>query len=198
MTNVVLYIRVSTPEQAEEGFSLAAQETELRAYCDKKGYNVAAVYQDAGLSGKDIEGRPELRKLLHDVTAGSFDAVIVWSLSRFTRSLSDLCSACDHIEKYGCYLQSYTETFDARTPTGRMIRGILAVVAQWQREIITDNVRLALRQRATEGYPTTFCILGYDYDKQTGLIINSNEASVVQTVASTYLSTRNLLQTQVV
>ncbi len=190
-----IYIRVSTPEQASEGYSLAMQESTLRAYCASKGYAVAGVYRDAGLSAKDIAGRPALQRLLSDARRDRFDVVLVWKLSRFTRSLSDLCRACDDMEQNGCYLESYSEAFDARTTVGRMIRGILGVIAQWEREVISENVRAAMQERAQEGKPTTFCVLGYDYAAPDALTVNPQEAQIVQFIYASYLENKSIIRT---
>ena len=190
-----IYIRVSTPEQASEGYSLAMQESTLRAYCASKGYSVVHVYQDAGLSAKDIVGRPALQRLLADSRRGLFDVVLVWKLSRFTRSLSDLCRACDEMEQSGCYLESYSEAFDAHTTVGRMIRGILGVIAQWEREVISENVCAAMQERAREGKPTTFCVLGYDYATPNTLMINPQEARIVKYIYAAYLECESIMRT---
>lgn len=183
---VAIYIRVSTPQQAEWGYSLAMQEGALRLHCNSRGDSVVAVYKDAGLSAKDVKGRPALKQLLADMRTNQFDTVLVWKLSRFTRNLSDLCTTCDEMEKHGCYLESYTESFDARVPVGRMIRGILGVVAQWEREVIAENVKAAMEERAKEGKPTSFCVLGYDYVKGRGLVINEAEAENVRILHRLY------------
>lgn len=193
---VAIYIRVSTPSQAAEGYSLSMQENTLRQYCESKGYEVVEVYEDAGLSAKDIMGRPELNRLIGDATKDFFDVVLVWKLSRFTRSLTDLCAACTLLESHGCYLESYSEAFDSRSPVGRMIRGVLGVVAQWEREVISENVAAALRERATQGKTTTFNVLGYDYIKGSNtLLVNPVESNVVNFLAATYINTRCLNQT---
>lgn len=190
-----IYIRVSTPEQAAEGYSLAAQESTLRAYCAAKGYVVVEVYKDAGFSARDIAGRPALQRLLSDATRGQFDVVLVWKLSRFTRSLSDLCRACDDMELHGCYLESYSEAFDAHTTVGRMIRGILGVIAQWEREVISENVRAAMEERAREGKPTSFNVLGYDYAPPNALLLNPQESEIVRFIYASYLNTESIVRT---
>ena len=90
MMDAAIYIRVSTLDQAREGYSLAAQEYTLRRWCDQNGHNVVAVYADEGISAKDIHHRPAMQQLLLDVKQHKFDMVLVWALSRFTRSVSDL------------------------------------------------------------------------------------------------------------
>ena len=187
-----IYIRVSTLEQAEDGYSLAAQERTLRDYCKIKGYEVYDIYADEGRSGKDIRGRPEMQRLVKDGIDEKFDIVLVWKLTRFTRTLSDLCATCNILEKHGAYLESYSEAFDSKTTVGRLIRGILGAVAQWEREVIAENVIAAMEERARQGKRTCNEVLGYDLDGSDSLIINAQEAEVVQYIFDRYLEYRNL------
>ena len=90
-----IYIRVSTSEQAAEGYSLAAQRKSLMQWCNGRAYDVTGVYADEGISAKDIKHRPAMLQLLSDVQAGEIDVVCVWALSRLTRSVADLYSVWD-------------------------------------------------------------------------------------------------------
>lgn len=189
---VAIYIRVSTLDQAVDGLSLEAQENRLRKYCKDRGYEVYEVYADRGISAKDIEHRPELQRLLQDAKEEKFDLVLVWKLSRFSRCLSDLLDMCEEMEEHGVYLTSFSEPFDSSTPMGRFIRNILGLVAQFEREIIAENVMLVLQDRAEHGKRTCSYVLGYDrYDKDT-FMINEHEAEYVLFATRTYLERKNL------
>lgn len=190
-----IYIRVSTLDQARDGFSLDAQENLLRKYCEEKGYEIFDLYADRGISGKDIDHRPEVQRLLDDACSEKFDIVLVWKLSRFSRSMLDLVSMCEKMEAHGVYLASYSEPFDSSTPLGRFMRGILGLFAQFEREIIAENVKLGLTERAEQGKRTCSYVLGYDrYDKDT-FVINSMEAEYVLFACRTYLERKNLTET---
>jgi Site-specific recombinases, DNA invertase Pin homologs len=192
-TRAVIYLRVSTQTQAEEGFSLDAQERTLRQHCELKKYETVRVYTDAGISGKDIKHRPALRRLLEDSKSKEFDIILVWKITRFTRSLSDLCSTCDFLESKNIYLESYSEAFDSRTTTGRMMRGILGVIAQWERETIAENVCAGLKERAMQGNRTASVSLGYDIDKESGeFVVNVEESEIVKFVFESFLEFKNL------
>ena len=91
------YVRVSTVEQAREGYSLAAQEQAVRAYCAAHGWELAEVYADAGVSGKSTEGRDGLARMLADAREGRFSRVVFWRLDRLGRSLRDLLAICDEL-----------------------------------------------------------------------------------------------------
>lgn len=84
---VAIYIRVSTTRQAEEGFSLAAQQKVLEDYCKQHKYIIHKIYADKGISGKDVQHRDAFRAMLQDAKERKFQAVLVWKLTRFTRSV---------------------------------------------------------------------------------------------------------------
>lgn len=181
-----IYIRVSTVEQAQEGYSLPAQERTLRTYCDLKGYTVHHVYADEGKSAKDIKHRPQIQQLIKDGVQGKFDVVVIWSITRFSRRLIDLCNTCETLGNRGIYLESFSEPFDSRTAIGRMIRDILGVIAQWERETNSENVRLAMKERAMQGNRTISYMLGYDSIDGGGLKINRKEAKIVRYIFDAY------------
>ena len=127
---VAIYIRVSTLDQAREGYSLSAQRKALTRWAEEREYEVVYCYADEGISGKDISHRPAMMQMLADVKAGKIDIVLVWALSRLTRSVADLYNTWSLLEKYHCGLVSLTESFDATTVWGRTMMGMLAVLAQ--------------------------------------------------------------------
>jgi len=190
-----IYIRVSTLEQAREGFSLSAQKKILTEYCRLHEYQIYNIYADEGISGKDIKHRPAMLRLLEDADQRKFDIILVWKLTRFSRHLSDLTGICEDLEKNNIYLVSYTEAFDSKTPAGRMLRGVLATVAQFEREVISENVIMGLEERASQGKRTCSGVLGYDLYEKDGLVINEKESKYVRFVFDTYLRTQNLIET---
>lgn len=197
MTTAALYIRVSSIEQANEGYSLPAQEAKLRAYCAEKGYQVYnnKSYADEGISAKDMQHRPAMLEMMADAQQHKFDVILVWKLTRFSRSLFDLVNSCADMQKHDVYLESISEAFDARTSSGRMILGVLGSIAQWEREVIGENVRLGVEQRAKEGHRTCPYILGYDTIPDSGMKINKQEADIVRYIYQTYISERSVTAT---
>ena len=97
-----IYIRVSTLDQVREGYSLETQETVLRKWCQDHKYEVYDLYGDRGISGKDIEHRPDMRRLMQDAHSGCFDLVVFWALSRFTRSVRDLYDTMSRFQVWRC------------------------------------------------------------------------------------------------
>lgn len=192
--NAVLYIRVSTLDQAREGYSLDAQRRSLSEWCTAHGYHILQIYEDAGISGKDIKHRPAMRTMLADVQERNISLVLVWSLSRLTRSVADLYDTWALLDRHSCGLVSYTEAFDTSTPTGRAMMGMLGVFAQMEREITAERVAASMRERAAQGGRTCSCVLGYD-TVPGGLIVNSSEAAAVKGIYREFERTGSLSET---
>lgn len=194
---VAIYIRVSSLDQAREGYSLAAQEKTLRKWCDDHRHEVYQVYEDAGISGKDIAHRPAMQLLIADAKSKKFDLVLFWALSRFTRSVSDLYTTLSSFSKWEVSLRSHTEAFDTSTPFGRAMIGIIGIFAQLERELTGERVAAAMQERAHQGGLTTHLMLGYDYVKATKstpgyLKINPQESKQVRFIFDEYLRTESL------
>ncbi|MGF9826753.1 recombinase family protein, partial [Brevibacillus agri] len=128
-----VYMRVSTEDQAREGFSIPAQREKLLAYVHSQGWEVAAIYADEGISAKDTN-RPALKRLLRDIREGNIDVVLVYRLDRLTRSVLDLYRLLQEFEKYDVRFKSCTEVYDTTTAIGRLFITLVAALAQWERE----------------------------------------------------------------
>mgnify|MGYP001478974391 CR=1 FL=1 len=135
---VIGYARVSTQDQAREGFSLDAQETRLRAYAVAVGRTIDEVIIDAGQSAKTLQ-RPGLQRLLSDVRHGSVAAIVVVKLDRLTRSVRDLADLIDSLQSTRTALVSLSESLDTGTAAGRMMLNLLASVSQWECEAIGER-----------------------------------------------------------
>lgn len=191
-TVVAIYIRVSTTEQAQEGYSLDAQERLLTEYCKVHGYEIYKIYRDEGISAKDVTHRPGMLSLLDDAAENKFKIILVWKLTRFSRNLADLTSICEELDKKGIALVSYSEAFDSNTPAGRMVRSMLATVAQFEREVISENVRLGMLERAKQGKRTCSSVLGYDLSGTDSLKINEEEAERVRFIFDNYETRKSI------
>lgn len=147
---VAIYIRVSTDEQANEGFSIEAQKRRLVSYADSQDWTIADVFIDDGYSAKDLD-RPAMKRMLEGVREKQFDVVLVYKLDRMTRSTAD----CDYLlklfEAHEVKFQSSSESFETRTATGRLFIRLVADIAQWERENIGERVRFGMEQKALEG-----------------------------------------------
>lgn len=189
---VAIYIRVSTLDQAREGYSLAAQRAALEHWAADRRHEIVRVYEDAGISAKDIKHRPAMRRLLWAAKREQYDILLVWALSRLTRSVMDLYSTAELLGQHNIALVSYTESIDTSTPTGRAMMGMLGVFAQMEREVTVERVRAAMAERAAQGKRTCNCVLGYDLVGKDGLSVNEREAEHVRLIYRAYLESGSL------
>ena len=189
---VAVYCRVSTVEQAEEGYSIDEQERLLMEYCEKHGYEVFHVYTDRGISGKDIKHRPAMMELLEAAGKKQFDMVLSWKINRISRSLKDAISIVETLEKNGISYRSYSEPFETDTPSGKMQFQMMALVGEFERNSLAQNVRMGMCAKARSGEwcggTTPF---GYDCvpvdnpsgkRKRSRLVINEKEAGIVREI----------------
>ena len=146
----VAYCRVSTEEQAAEGFSIAGQADKLRVYAELHELGEVTVISDPGLSGKNLE-RPGLQQLLKMVEEGHVANVLTWRLDRLSRNLGDLIMLADRFGRANVALHSFTEKIDLSSATGRMFYNILGSFAQFYREQLAENVRMGMQQAVRQG-----------------------------------------------
>ncbi|GEN31196.1 site-specific DNA recombinase [Cerasibacillus quisquiliarum] len=191
ISRVAIYARVSTEEQAKEGFSIAAQLQTLRQYAQIYNWEVIDEYVDEGISGKSVKGRPEMKRLIKDVENERFDAVIVWKISRLSRNMLETLMILDKFEKYNVKFISYSENFDTSSPIGRLVLQIMASIAEMERNTLAENVKLGMKQRALEGRWNGGVVFGYDTVKKE-LVINEKEAEVVQLIYHMYANGKGL------
>lgn len=178
---VVIYVRVSTQEQAKEGYSIGEQVERLKKYCEAMGWIVVEVYIDPGYSGGSLD-RPGLKKLIRDVKDGGIERVVVYKLDRLSRSQKDTLFLIEDVFlKHNTDFVSMNENFDTSTPFGRAMIGILAVFAQLEREQIKERMGMGKEARAKEGkwHGGPFEPIGYDYNKATE-VLEDNEYEQMQ------------------
>lgn len=186
MLRTAIYCRVSTEEQAKEGFSIAAQKKTLLQFCEQKGWSVTNIYTDEGISGKNTN-RPSFLKMLKDAASGGFQVILVWKINRFSRRNSDLLNTVEHLREYGVNLVSYSEQFDASTPSGKLMLSMLGSIGEFERDTIVENIQAGMKERAEQGLFNGGRILGYDMSGGR-LIINKGEASTVKRIFNLYLA----------
>jgi DNA invertase Pin-like site-specific DNA recombinase len=144
---VGLYARVSTTDKGQDP---ELQLRELRDYCQRRGWDVAGEYVDAGVSGAK-DSRPELNRLMADAAKRKFDAVVVWKFDRFARSVSHLLRALETFRALGVEFVSYSEAIDTATPVGKMTFTVLGAVAELERSLIVERVRAGMRNAKAKG-----------------------------------------------
>ncbi|MFT8391465.1 MAG: recombinase family protein [Sporolactobacillus sp.] len=194
---VAVYARVSTIEQAEEGYSIDEQLRLLNLWCADRGYEVYREYTDRGISGKTIKARPALQRLLDDARQKHFDIVIVWKMNRLARNILDLLNIVTELNHYNIAFRSYSETLETETPAGRLQFHMMAAIAEFERGTIAQNVKMGMLARAREGEWNGGNVLGYDIVKlpsegkkrtHTKLVINPTEAHTVRHIFKLYTS----------
>lgn len=163
---IACYVRVSTEDQAEHGYSIDEQTVRLRKYCEAHGWTVFRVYTDPGFSGAKMD-RPALTQLLSDVKLKMFDTVLVYKLDRLSRSQKDTMFLIEDVFlKNEIAFISVCENFDTGTPFGRAMVGILSVFAQLERDQIRDRLIMGRVGRAKSGKYAGGSIppIGYKYE----------------------------------
>ena len=184
-----VYCRVSTDEQALEGYSIRGQVEKLKSYVSAKSWAVYDVYLDEGISGKNMTERPAINRMLDDIKAGYVKNVLVFKLDRLTRSVADLVQLIDLFKNHGCAFNSLTESIDTSTASGRMFLKIIGIFAEFERENIGERVRLGMERKAREGYSIACGNTSFGYDKDnTDKIqkVNPQEAETVRRVFDMY------------
>jgi DNA invertase Pin-like site-specific DNA recombinase len=162
---VALYARVSTAKcekcgkiRAEhdnhdhdfKGQDPEVQLRELREYVERRGWQVADVYTDVGVSGAKAS-RPDLNRLMTDAGRRRFDAVVVWRFDRFARSVSHLLRVLEQFQALGIDFVSLSENVDTSTPTGKMVFTVLGAVAELEHSLIVERVKAGLRNARAKG-----------------------------------------------
>lgn len=191
MKRAALYIRVSTLEQAQEGYSVGEQKERLIAYCKAKDWLIADIYVDGGYTGSNIN-RPGIQKLIAETD--KFDLVLVYKLDRLSRSQRDTLYLIEEVFRpNNVDFISMQESFDTSTPFGKAMIGLLAVFAQLEREQIKERTWMGRVARAKTGlyHGGGYIPIGYEYEDGK-LIVNPYEAEQVRKIFEWYLAGASL------
>ena len=184
-----VYTRVSTEDQAQpDKASLGQQRERCEAYAKAQGWEVADVYEDAGVSGAKAD-RPALNRLLADARDGKFQVVIFLKIDRFGRSQRDLHNLAFELKERGVAIASATEAIDTSTSSGQAFYGMLAVMAELERAQIAERMAAGRMGAARQGrFNCSRTAYGYDYHPKTKkLVINEAEAEVVRYAYDLYV-----------
>ena len=158
-----LYIRVSTEDQAREGFSLPEQEKRLRAMCEYKGYEIYKLYKDAGISAKTGNIRPAFEELLQDIRDKKCNTIVVLKLDRLTRSVFDLEGIMNFLEENNAYLDCANEEINTTNSSGKMVARLLTTVSQNEIERTSERTKFGLSGAIKEGHIPARAPLGYKH-----------------------------------
>ena len=172
------YIRVSTEGQVVDGVSLDAQRAKIEAWCALNDYELAGVHVDAGISGKSALNRPGLQAALAECRSGS--ALVVYSLSRLARSTKDTIEISDLLAKTGADLVSLSEKIDTTSAAGKMVFRMLAVLAEFERDQISERTTGAMQFKKAKGERVGAVPYGRDLaDDGIALLVNPDEQAVI-------------------
>jgi len=188
-----IYVRVSTEEQARQGISLIAQEEALKNYAVALGYDLFKVYKDEGKSAKDIRGRPEMIQLLKDAEAHKFQAILIYKLDRFSRSLRDLIDTIEKLKEWDIDFISLQDKIETTSASGKLMFHIISAFAEFERNVTGDRTKFSMDKKARDGSPITRAPWGYQMiDKK---LIPSQNSFQVQELFQEFLNT-NISLTQ--
>jgi len=149
-TAVIGYVRVSTGEQAEVGYGLAAQRAAVEIECDRRGWDLVQIFSDEGESGKDLD-RPALREALEFIAIGNCAGMVVSKLDRLSRSVVDFATLLEWFTTGQKTLVALDLGIDTTTPGGRLVANVFASVAEWERETIAARTKDGLRAARESG-----------------------------------------------
>ena len=189
-TKVYIYTRVSTAMQID-GYSLDAQKARMKAYADFNDYQIVGEYEDAGKSGKSIEGRASFCKMMEDIKSGKDGVayVLVFKLSRFGRNAADVLSTLQVMQDFGVNLICVEDGIDSSKDAGKLMISVLSAVAEIERENIRVQTMEGRIQKAREGrWNGGFAPYGYHLVDGV-LQINEDEAPAIRTIFEQYVNT---------
>ena len=189
-----VYIRVSTEDQAREGFSLGEQKEKLLQLCSFKGYEVFKVYEDAGISAKDMEHRPAFQEMLSDMKKGKINYIVAYKLDRVTRSVRDLEELISVLEQYNCFLVCDRDDVNTSTANGRFFVRMLTVLSQLEIEIVSERTKFGLNGAIKSGHLPGVLALGYKKDGNKKTIIDETTKPVVERIFKMYLEGKSYQQ----
>ena len=187
---VYLYTRVSTTMQID-GYSLDAQKTKMKAFCDYNEYEIAGEYEDAGKSGKSIEGRIAFNQMMDDIKSGKDEVsyVLVFKLSRFGRNAADVLATLQVMQDFGVNLICVEDGIDSSKDAGKLMISVLSAVAEIERENIRVQTMEGRMQKAREGkWNGGFAPYGYSLIDGK-LEVNEEEAVAIRTIFDPYVNT---------
>ncbi len=185
-----IYIRVSTEDQAKEGYSLEVQREYLETFAKRESLEIFKVYSDDGISAYSTR-RPALQQLLADAKEKKFELVLVYKIDRFSRNLKDLLMLVDELSSYGVGFKSATEPFDTTTSAGKLMFQQLGSFAEFERNRRAERVFPGMIKGVQQGnwQGARFAPFGYTYNKTEKLLeIEEREANIVKLIYTMYIS----------
>ena len=189
-----VYIRVSTEDQAREGFLLGEQEEKLLQLCSFKELEVYKVYKDAGISAKDMEHRPQFQGMLKDMKEGKLNYIVAYKLDRITRSVRDLEELISVLEQYNCFLLCDRDDVNTSTANGRFFVRMLTVLSQLEIEIVSERTKFGLNGAIKSGHIPGQRPFGYKSAEDKRMVIDNATRPYVEKIFDMYLEGKSFQQ----
>lgn len=179
---VIGYSRVSTAKQVSEGVSLDAQKAKIQAWADLNDYEMLAIYTDAGITGRRVDIRDGLQNAL-DAACKHKATLVVYSLSRLARNTRETLEISERLRKAGANLVSLSESIDTTTASGKMVFGVLAVLAQFESDQTSERVTEAMAYAKAQGRRVGAIPYGYQLsDDGNSLIVDETEQGYISLI----------------
>jgi len=188
-----IYVRVSTQDQAQQGYSLKAQQEALENYSKALGYEIFKIYKDEGKSAKNMN-RPQLIQMLEDAENKKFSAIFIYKLDRFSRSVVDAILTIDKLKKWGIDFVSMQDKIETASATGKLMFHMISAFAEFERNIIGDRTKFGMQRKAKEGGFITKAPKGYKIINKE-LIIDPDTSKEVNDIFNEFLN-NNISLTQ--
>ena len=180
-----LYMRVSTEDQAREGFSLPEQKERLEAFCKFKGYEIIDYYEDAGISAKTGNHRPEFERLKNDIKAKKINTIVALKLDRITRSIYDWENLMTFLDENNAYLDCVNDEINTTSANGKMISRLLMSVSQNEIERTSERTKIGLAGAIKNGHIPHIAPLGYKHEDRK-LVIDYSTKDVIVRIFDLY------------
>jgi len=175
-----LYMRVSTDDQAKEGFSLPEQKERLEAFCKFKGYEIIDYYEDAGISAKTGNHRPEFERLKKDIKSKKINTIVALKLDRITRSIYDWENLITFLDENDAYLDCANDEINTTSANGKMISRLLMSVSQNEIERTSERTKVGMAGAIKSGHIPHKAPLGYKHEDKKLVIDYSTKDIVIR------------------
>ena len=175
-----LYMRVSTEDQAREGFSLPEQKERLESFCKFKGYEIVDYYEDAGISAKTGNHRPEFERLKNDIKSKKVNTIVALKLDRITRSIYDWENLMTFLDENNAYLDCVNDEINTTSANGKMISRLLMSVSQNEIERTSERTKIGMAGAIKQGHIPHVAPLGYKHENKKLVIDYSTKDIVIR------------------
>lgn len=178
---VAVYTRVSTDDQARDGYSLDMQFKKIKNHCENYEYEIYKVYEEPGISAKNTEDRKKYNEMIEDMKKGKFNMIVALKIDRISRDLIDFLKFMAMAKEYECDVEFILDKVDTSTASGRMMMNMLAVFAQFERELIIERTNAGVKGAIEDGHFSGPPPLGYTRENKKW-VVNESERQIVKDV----------------